>query len=61
VPFFFKQWGGVRKKVHGRTFGGKERPELFAAVFFPSFPPFDVAQRLIDLGRIALFPVVSAC
>lgn len=23
VPFFFKQWGGVRKKIHGRTLEGK--------------------------------------
>jgi hypothetical protein len=22
VPFFFKQWGGVRKKEHGRTLDG---------------------------------------
>jgi hypothetical protein len=23
VPFFFKQWGGVRKKLMGRTLGGR--------------------------------------
>jgi protein gp37 len=23
VPFFFKQWGGVRKKVNGRVLDGK--------------------------------------
>jgi protein gp37 len=23
VPFFFKQWGGVRKKVNGRTLDGR--------------------------------------
>jgi protein gp37 len=31
VPFFFKQWGGVQKKKHGRNLDGKtydESPEL---------------------------------
>lgn len=31
VPFFFKQWGGVRKSLHGRTLDGRtwdEMPEL---------------------------------
>ena len=33
VPFFFKQWGGVRKKKHGRTLDGRvydEYPEQAA-------------------------------
>lgn len=28
VPFFFKQWGGVRKKVFGRTLEGKTWDEM---------------------------------
>lgn len=28
VPFFFKQWGGVRKKVTGRTLDGRTWDEL---------------------------------
>ena len=28
VPFFFKQWGGVRKKVHGRLLGGRTWDEM---------------------------------
>ena len=28
VPFFFKQWGGVRKKTNGRTYRGAEWDEV---------------------------------
>lgn len=28
VPFFFKQWGGVRKKLAGRTLDGRTHDEL---------------------------------
>jgi protein gp37 len=28
VPFFFKQWGGVRKKRNGRTLDGRTWDEL---------------------------------
>ena len=28
VPFFFKQWGGVRKKENGRTLAGRTYDEL---------------------------------
>jgi protein gp37 len=32
VPFFFKQWGGVRKKVTGRALDGRTWDQLPAAV-----------------------------
>jgi protein gp37 len=32
VPFFFKQWGGVRKKVAGRSLGGRTWDEMPALV-----------------------------
>lgn len=32
VPFFFKQWGGVRKDLAGRLLGGKTYDEMPAAV-----------------------------
>ena len=35
VPFFFKQWGGVRKKAAGRSLNGRtwdEMPELVEAI-----------------------------
>jgi len=28
VPFFFKQWGGIRKKIAGRTLEGRTYDEL---------------------------------
>lgn len=31
VPFFFKQWGGVRKKENGREYKGREWDEMPAA------------------------------
>ena len=32
VPFFFKQWGGVRKKADGRTLAGRTWDGLPAGV-----------------------------
>lgn len=33
VPFFFKQWGGVQKKRHGRLLGGRTYDEFPACGF----------------------------
>lgn len=47
IPFFFKQWGGVRKKLAGRQLDGRthdEIPERFVA------PVADSATRL-SLGQ----------
>jgi protein gp37 len=38
VPFFFKQWGGVRKKVHGRTLQGNTYSEFPLRVSNPTLP-----------------------
>jgi len=35
VAFFFKQWGGVRKKLHGRTLDGKVWNELPIQTLIP--------------------------
>ncbi len=35
VPFFFKQWGGVRKKKHGRLLEGHTYDEYPARVASP--------------------------
>ena len=35
VPFFFKQWGGVRKKKHGRLLQGRTYDEYPARVVSP--------------------------
>jgi len=33
LPFFFKQWGGVRKKQHGRLLDGRTWDEMPAPAF----------------------------
>jgi hypothetical protein len=50
VPFFFKQWGGVRKKRHGRELNGRtfdEMPRRAAA----EIPERRERARLADLFR----------
>ena len=40
VPFFFKQWGGVNKKINGRLLDGKtwdEYPAAFSSRYFETF------------------------
>jgi hypothetical protein len=49
VAFFFKQWGGVRKKLAGRRLDGKTYDE------FPEFAEVEVlesAQRLMLLHEV---------
>ena len=49
VAFFFKQWGGVRKKLAGRRLDGKTYDE------FPDFAEVEVlesAQRLMLLREV---------
>jgi protein gp37 len=38
VPFFFKQWGGVRKKAAGRTLRGRTHDSFPARVQNPTLP-----------------------
>ena len=50
VPFFFKQWGGVRKSEAGRALNGQtydEMPKLKSAVI----PPRD--KRLAMIAEVA--------
>jgi protein gp37 len=50
IPFFFKQWGGVRKKEAGRRLDGRTYDE------FPEFaesPAMEREQRLLLLQDIA--------
>jgi protein gp37 len=47
IPFFFKQWGGVRKSQAGREFDGRtydEMPERESA----AMPAREVRQRLLE-------------
>ena len=49
VPFFFKQWGGVRKKLTGRELDGETYNE------FPhhtNLPVMERRERLIAIARI---------
>ncbi len=55
VPFFFKQWGGVRKKETGRTLDGRTYDEFPART---QAPVLDSQDRLAALEKIqALLPV----
>ena len=44
VPFFFKQWGGVRKKKAGRELDGRTWDEM------PLIRPLNAANSLVMLG-----------
>jgi protein gp37 len=54
VPFFFKQWGGVRKSKTGRELDGKTYDDLPIRV---ELPVMENASRLAAIGEIeALYP-----
>lgn len=52
VPFFFKQWGGVRKSETGRTLNGKTYSEFPAR---SSVPVLDEQERLAAVEEIQSF------
>ena len=55
VPFFFKQWGGIRKSETGRTLDGKTYDEFPART---QAPVLDSQDRLAAVEEIqALLPV----
>jgi protein gp37 len=54
VPFFFKQWGGVRKGKTGRELDGKTYDDLPIRV---ELPVMENASRMAAIGEIeALYP-----
>jgi protein gp37 len=54
VPFFFKQWGGVRKSKTGRELDGKTYDDLPIRV---ELPAMDNGPRMAAIGEIeALYP-----
>lgn len=57
VPFFFKQWGGVRKKAKGRLLDGRTYDELPAELLVPAY---GAEQRQLKLTR-AQPELASAC
>lgn len=53
VPFFFKQWGGVRKKTAGRELHGRTYDE------FPSRATTAIPDRLVRLALAAEFSTIK--
>lgn len=51
IPFFFKQWGGVQKKRHGRTLLGK---------VYDEFPPFKLGSVPLRKQRWAQLQAADA-
>jgi protein gp37 len=54
VPFFFKQWGGVRKKIHGRTLQGKTHSEYPRRVTHPTLPMVARKQYALEIESSSL-------
>lgn len=60
VPFFFKQWGGVRKKVHGRELLGRTHDGFPKRVKNPTLPAMVRLQRALEIERSALVQISMA-
>jgi protein gp37 len=60
VPFFFKQWGGVRKKVHGRSLRGRTHDGFPKRVKNPTLPATVRLQRALEIERSALVQITMA-
>jgi protein gp37 len=50
VPFFFKQWGGLRKKIAGRTLAGRTHDEMPPGIAELVAPPR--GERVRRAGRV---------
>jgi protein gp37 len=60
VPFFFKQWGGTRKKQAGRLLNGKTYDEFPTRVRNP-IPPIDIRLRqAVDIENENLVQLKTA-
>jgi hypothetical protein len=49
VPFFFKQWGGVRKGASGRKLDGRTYDEFPRRVSQPVLAPFECLSLAADV------------
>jgi len=58
VPFFFKQWGGVRKSEAGRLLGGKTFDEMPARVTHPVPLRADRLRMVAEVSRWTVPPLV---
>jgi protein gp37 len=52
VPFFFKQWGGVQKKKHGRTLNGRNYDEMPAVTVALAPVEVELARRVRDVEAL---------
>jgi protein gp37 len=59
VPFFFKQWGGVRKKVRGRTLQGRTHDGFPKRVKNPTLPTTLRMQHALEIERSALVQIAT--
>ncbi len=57
VPFFFKQWGGVRKKAAGRALLGRTYDEFPSRVQNPSLPAAVRLQRVHEIESAELVQI----
>jgi protein gp37 len=56
VPFFFKQWGGTKKKLTGRTLDGKTHSEFPPR---PEMPILPEAERILVIKNYSSVPRVD--
>lgn len=54
VPFFFKQWGGVRKKTTGRTLRGRTHNDFPARIQNPTLPTPLRLRHALEIENAAL-------
>jgi hypothetical protein len=57
VPFFFKQWGGVRKKAAGRVLRGRAYDGFPNRVQNPSLPAAVRLQRALEIESAELVQI----
>ena len=60
VPFFFKQWGGVRKKVAGRTLLGRTYDGFPKRVQNPTLPATLRQRHVSEIESGALVQLGTA-
>jgi len=58
VPFFFKQWGGVRKKAAGRTLRGRTHDSFPARVQNPTLPAPLRVNHALEIENAALVQLI---
>ena len=54
VPFFFKQWGGVRKKEAGRRLRGRTHDDFPARIQNPILPALVRLKHALEIENAAL-------